>query len=145
MDGTDRVLKVGTTPINTPDDLQGAIVTARGPVTVAIHRRGEPEPRTVSVEPDGKPWRLGFTFLADEAEPGTVVLNYVVPGTPAARAGLEVGDRVYRFDGQAFSTNDELLRLAAEADDPIPVLVERQGRLETIDIRIRDLPPRHGA
>jgi len=36
----------------------------------------------------GRPLRLGITWRVDDAEPGTIILTHVVPGTPAARAWL---------------------------------------------------------
>jgi hypothetical protein len=47
--------------------------------------------------------RLGIFWREDDAEPGSVFLVRVVDGTPAAAAGLEVGDRIDELDGQPFA------------------------------------------
>src|SRR5262245_2706474 len=51
---------------------------------------------------DQPPPRLGISWREDDAEPGSVFLVRVVEGTPAAAAGLEVGDRIDELDGQPF-------------------------------------------
>jgi hypothetical protein len=47
--------------------------------------------------------RLGVAWREDSAEPGSVFLTRVVPDTPAAVAGLAVGDRIYELNGQPFT------------------------------------------
>ena len=55
------------------------------------------------VQLPGAPLRWGIAWRLDDAEPGTIVLTYVVPGSPAANAGLRVGDRVYQVGGRDFA------------------------------------------
>ena len=45
---------------------------------------------------DGTPLRLGIAWHVNDAEPDTIVVNQVAPDSPAARAGLQIGDRIYK-------------------------------------------------
>src|SRR4051812_1142794 len=51
---------------------------------------------------DQPPPRLGMSWREDDAEHGSVLLVRVVDGTPAADAGLQVGDRIDELDGRPF-------------------------------------------
>ncbi|HUT10297.1 MAG TPA: M28 family peptidase [Thermoguttaceae bacterium] len=90
------------------------------------------------VQLDGKPMRLGITFLDDDAEPGTVVITYVVAGSPAAEAGLQAGDRIYQVDGNDFADQRVLLELLGAASDRLPLLIERQGQLRTVVVYFQE-------
>jgi len=140
----DRVLRLGASEIKSPGDLEGASVTIDRPSQLTYQRRGQAEPSTVTIDPRGKPWRLGFNWIIDPAEPGAAVVTHVVPNTPAARSGLRPGDYIQRFAGHDFAGREELIALAADATQSaksIALLVEREGRVETIDVHLRDLPP----
>lgn len=91
----------------------------------------------LGVELGGRPLRLGISWRTDDAEPDTVVLARVMADSPAARAGLKVGDRVYEACGQSFSTSEEFQRLVAAEAGRVELLVERQGRLRTIVLEPR--------
>ena len=85
--------------------------------------------------------RLGVSWRDDEAEPGTVFVIRVVDGTPAAAAGLQVGDRIYELDGRPFpdaavfqSRMNEIL----ESNRPeFDMLTERQGHRSSVSIKLR--------
>jgi hypothetical protein len=84
---------------------------------------------------EGGPPRLGISFREDEAEAGTVVLTNVMPGSPAADAGLHPGDRVYDVAGSDFNGTDSFLRLVRRPGNTLELLVERDGRLSTAVLR----------
>jgi hypothetical protein len=83
--------------------------------------------------------RLGISWREDDAEPGSVFLIRVVEGTPAAAAGLEVGDRVNEIDGRTFREGTELQAsihsLLDSGRDEIPLLIERQGHVRTVAVK----------
>jgi len=101
--------------------------------------RGEPEqPPTeiVPLRPDnGRPFRVGVTWRVDDAEPGTAVVIRVAPDSPAARAGLKPGDRIYQVAGRDFSDDTELFTRLTTLPGPIKLLVEREGQLRTVEIQ----------
>lgn len=57
------------------------------------------------------------------------VVGYVAPGSPAAKAGIQEGDRILQIaDRVAPSWEDVLMTEAANANRPITVAVERNGQ-----------------
>ncbi len=133
----DRVLQFAGRAVQDADDLTGAVLTADSPAEVVVARRGEAEPLRFAVALSGNPWRLGVTWRRDDAEPGTAVLTYVAPGTPAARAGLQPGDRVYRIGGDDFHTDAEFAEMVAEADESLELLIERDGQLQDVTVHLK--------
>ncbi|MGE0607849.1 MAG: M20/M25/M40 family metallo-hydrolase [Pirellulales bacterium] len=130
----DRLLRVGNRDLHDGEVFRRVVLAARGPLDFAVQRRGQDEPLTVRVRPTGAPVRVGVTWRLDDAEPGAATLTRVVPGSPADDAGLLVNDRVYEVGGKAFHTSDQFHRLLLDQPRPMPVLVERAGRLLTIQV-----------
>lgn len=134
----DRVIELAGHIIHSGEDLAGAVLSAVNPVRVVLKPRQADESRKLMVQLEGKPIRLGVTWRLDEAEPGTVILKQVYPGSPAARAGLLPGDRVYQVGGRDFVDDDQFAQWATELPGPTELLVERQGRLKTIVVHFAD-------
>jgi len=132
----DRVVEFAGRWIGSADDLAAAVMAAPSPAPVVVRRPGSEEPIELSVALDGEPMRLGIRWRVDDAEPGTVILTSVVPGSPAERAGLEVGDHVYRIAGRDFADDAEFAELARSLPGPIELLIERNGRLRTVVVGI---------
>src|SRR5206468_3607752 len=97
--------------------------------TLTLERSGEKKPLDVKVQLDGEPVRIGIAWRVDDAEPGTVILTRVVPASPAARGGLQIGDRIYGVAGRHFNSSDEFLRLLGGARDSIELDVGHEGQL----------------
>ena len=81
----------------------------------------------------------------DEAEPGTIILTRVVAGLPAARAGLRAGDRIHRISGHDVGDEAEFARLAGTLPEPLRLLIERDGRLSTVEVHVDTEPLRRAA
>jgi hypothetical protein len=85
--------------------------------------------------------RLGISWRADSAEPGAVFITRVVDGTPAAAAGLAIGDRIYELNGQPFAdaTTFESTILSDLESNPneMGLLIERRGHVRTVTIKLR--------
>jgi S1-C subfamily serine protease len=58
----------------------------------------------------------------------------VLPGSPAAAAGIRVFDRVYEVNGRRFSSSDEFGKLLQTDDKPLKLLTETSGRMRTAEI-----------
>jgi hypothetical protein len=96
-------------------------------------RLAAPEPSPV--RPGDPPLRLGIAWRLDEAEPGTIVVSHVLGGSPAAAAGLRVGDRVLQVAGRDFADEAAFAKLAATLPGPLDLLVERDGRFQVLVLR----------
>jgi putative serine protease PepD len=73
---------------------------------------------------------------------GPAKLAQVVPGSPAARAGLQSGDEVTAVDGKSIKTGDEL-RAAIDAkkpDDKISLTIKRNGKERTVQVTLGQRP-----
>ena len=114
------------------------VLQAQSPAMVRVRREveGQSELVDLAVPLDGIPLRLGLSWREDVGEPGTLVLSEVVPNSAAQRTGLQVADRIYEIGGYAFATGDEFRQLVKGWTGPMPLLIERQGRLQTVTIEL---------
>jgi membrane-associated protease RseP (regulator of RpoE activity) len=137
----DRILRfAGKKPANC-EELVGAVMAADSPAEAEVQSAGAEKPRTVSIALPGKPLRLGITWTVDDAEPGAVILTRVIPGSPAARAGLQPGDRIYQVGGRNFAGENEFLRLIKTPPEPLELLVERDESLQVVLLRLHPATP----
>jgi len=141
----DRLVRFAGRQTHHGNDLVGAVRAAPKATTLVLRRPGRDEPLELTIQLDGEPMRLGITWKLDEAEPGTVVLDRVLPGTPAAIAGLLVGDRIYQIAGRDFADSAEFTRLAKTLPGPLLFLVERNGQLRTVVVHCEAEPARRAA
>ena len=78
-------------------------------------------------------------FRARASGPHAVVLTEVRPGTPAAEAGLVVGDHLIAVNGLSIVNSDYWGAISAifEIDVPMPVIVDRQGARLSVPLLLR--------
>jgi hypothetical protein len=125
----DRVVSVAGREVRSDSELERQLQIAQGPVEIVVRRYGQAEPLKRKVELEGSPMRVGISWRVDDAEPGTIVLSYVLADSPAARAGLAAGDRIYQVGGHNFRDEQEFAKLLEGGPRPLDLLVERDGRL----------------
>jgi Zn-dependent M28 family amino/carboxypeptidase len=135
----DRFLKFAGRDVNGADTFRLLVLAAENPVPAMVERKGADAPVDITLELTGGPTRLGISWRTDEAEPGTVIINRVIPGSAAALAGVRVGDRVYSVNGQSFADAEEFRRLAASAPAPVALETERSGRVRNVELPVVDL------
>jgi regulator of sigma E protease len=76
--------------------------------------------------------RVGLRLFRPELEP---VIGRVIDASPAARAGLEPGDRVTHADGKEIKTWTELVEsIRAKPDSSMRLTIERGGVRRSVDI-----------
>jgi putative serine protease PepD len=78
----------------------------------------------------------------EDADGGGARIAEVRPETPAAQAGLQVGDVVTEVDGETIESGDEL-RLAVEAHEPgdsLELTVKRDGDTRTLTVELGSRP-----
>ena len=124
----DRVVAINGDSIGSWEDLQSAIELGRTPMTVTVAGRAQPIVVTSLRSADE---RVAVVGALSPALPA--VVDSVLPGTAAATAGFQGGDRIVRAGGDTVETWNQFQRLIrAEARRPVAFAVERDGRPLTL-------------
>lgn len=81
------------------------------------------------------------------AKPNGALVSKVLPDSPAAKAGIEAGDVITKFNGRPIATSSDLPPLVGttEVDQKVDVEVIREGKARSVVIRIGQLPPEEDA
>jgi hypothetical protein len=130
----DRLVKFAGREVSNENQLRIGVLAAKSPVPLTIERPGESAPVEATLQLPGEPVRLGISWRTDSAEPGTVIVNRLTPGSPADLAGLRGGDRIYRICGREFSSGEEFRQLTATSPVPLVLEVETAGRVRSVEI-----------
>ena len=132
----DRLLKVGDEEITSGAQLRSVLVTAGSPVSCLIMRAGVEEPEEVAVALGGSPSRVGISWRSDEAEPDSVLIVRIVPGSLAYDAGLKTGDRLYEVGGKIIKDSPQLAETLKTTEGDVDLLVERNGKIQPVSIHL---------
>lgn len=78
----------------------------------------------------------------DMQHPHGALVSRVLPESPAANAGIQVGDIIVRYDGVAVSTSSDLPPMvgSTQVGSSVEVEIIRDGNTETIKMEIEELP-----
>jgi hypothetical protein len=125
-------------PIDDVDAFRKRVLAARKPLLFSVQRDDASEPIDLEVRLDGRPLRLGISWRFDDAEPRTLIVSRVVPGSAAALAGLQLNDRMHLSLEDAEDAHQAFMAMVEEAGETLNLTLERQGR--TFDAEIH-LPP----
>ncbi len=134
----DRLIEVAGHAIRSGEDLSGVVISAANPVEVVVQPPESKDVRALVVQLAGKPLRLGITWRTDEAEPRTIIINSVVDGSAAAKAGLRPDDRIYEVAGRNPANDDQFSEWIATLPGPMELLIERDGRLLVVVVHFSD-------
>lgn len=132
----DRIVRFAGRAISHGELFRSLVLMAESPAAMTIEREESEEPIEVQVALTGKPIRLGLSWRADECEPGTLVITRIVPGSPAARAGLDVMDRILEIEGHDFAGGEEFQEFAATLPAPLTLTRERRGQVRNVRLEI---------
>ena len=136
----DRILEFGEHRTDGESDFRTLVLSASNPVAVVVEREDAQEPLKFTVRLKGKPRRFGIAWRVDAAEPGSVILTKVGPGSPGDIAGLRVNDRIHAIAGQTFTSNSEFHRLLSSPRDVQDFVVETRGRIRTVQVKLLPRP-----
>ena len=121
----DELISIDGEPLVEGEALRRAVLAAEKEIDLVWRSPREEGDRAVKVALAGSPIRIGFSWRQDAADPGSLVLSRVVPGTSAAAAGLEVRDRILSIAGVPAAGP---WRLTIEGAETAEVIYERGGR-----------------
>lgn len=138
-------------PLN-PGNSGGPVFDASGRVVGVLsgtHSQGQAISFAVPVEAlleDLGPLRAGarvsraFLGVTTRAEAGAVVVDTVIPSSPADRAGIRPGDSLTAFDGAELSAPVDLQRALdrLEGGRATSVRLLRDGELHVLDVTLAD-------
>jgi hypothetical protein len=152
LPGLEAHIRIGTTNLQAATDARGAFEIANVPLLPGVMASVYPRERThigqgFAIPParDGRAdvgtiklmkfdpknpnkGRLGLNFSAKD---GRMVINEVLPDTPAARVGIKTGDVLLSVDGKSLATEQAAASAALRPDDPgkeIKVEVQTPGQ-----------------
>jgi hypothetical protein len=97
-----------------------------------------PDKQLYLQQPSSHGPHYGFVVFISSL-PFQMRIQAVRPDSPAAKAGLQVGDIVEAINGQSISdlTPDAAMRLILQSPDPLVLQVKRHGQDQPVEIRIR--------
>ncbi|MDA8423166.1 MAG: RIP metalloprotease RseP [Nitrospiraceae bacterium] len=79
---------------------------------------------------------MPIVFMVGTYSEGPAKVGYVEPGSPAEHSGFLAGDLIEKIDGRSISDWTEALSLiAVNPNTDVTVLVDRQGKQETLTLR----------
>jgi regulator of sigma E protease len=135
----DVVLSVDGEPVKSWQELRWRLLKASGraDVVVDVERAGEHLARRLAIGSLAPAdWEGSFMpMLGLRADLGPPLIDQVVAGKPAARAGLEVGDRIVAIDGAPVgSPADVATRTNAKPGEPMTFTIERNGDAKDVAI-----------
>jgi regulator of sigma E protease len=131
----DLVVAIDDEPVASWQELRWRLIKAQGQRTVSIaverpESRGERAVRTLSLE-GVKPadWEgSALTTLGLKADFGPPLVDQVLPGKPAARAGLNAGDRIVAIDGIPVRSPSDVATITnAKPGGDLVFRIERDG------------------
>lgn len=94
----------------------------------------------LGVSMQGLDHELAKSFGQDSTD--GVLVSGILTGTPAAHAGLEVGDIIVTLDGKSTETPAQLMRMIANSEPNTPIALGfiRSGKSMTADVTLGERP-----
>ena len=128
----DRIIEFDDQQVTGGEQFRGLVLAAPRETSMVVMRKGEEYPLDVSLS--GQPVQLGISWRENSAEPNTVTVVQVLPGSPADNAGIKRLDRIVAVDGESFADSAAFEALALPSGQAVKFQVERNGRLLTVNV-----------
>ncbi|MBV8516487.1 MAG: RIP metalloprotease RseP [Acidobacteria bacterium] len=127
----DRIVSIKGEPIEDFEDVRMLVsMNAGTPLHVVYLRNGVRHETTLT--PDREAGDFGQIGRANITYGGEALVGGVKPGSPAAKAGLQSGDRITAVAGKPIRTLSEFVKAVTPFDGkPLPLTVDRAGRAIT--------------
>ncbi len=136
----DRIVGFNGLSPSEVNDLRESVLTAGRQIRLQIVRSGMEAPFDVAITLRGNPVRLGVHWRMSPDEPLTIIVTGVVPGSPAAQAGIQPNDRLYPPDEWIASGSDWLREMTEASQESITLNVDRAGRLQKVQLQLLSAP-----
>ncbi|MEC8338051.1 MAG: M20/M25/M40 family metallo-hydrolase [Planctomycetota bacterium] len=127
----DRMISFNGILLTSDDAMRSAVFNAPSKSNITLIRRGDDTEEQVEVVLRGKPMRLGLSWREDTANPNTPMVSRIIPGSPAANAGLTIADRIHAVNGQQWESS-EARHPFQGVEFPITIMYERNGSLDEV-------------
>ncbi len=123
----DLVLAINGMAIDSTDKMADLIIGNAGrPVEIEILRDGEVQ--TIIVDLDKESRSLGALYPGEDQ----IVVERIIPGSPAEEAGLQAGDQILAINDQTVSSAQQFETLVAGySGGEISILYQRDGETKT--------------
>ena len=143
----ERILTVNGTPVDSQSQVRMRlleVMSGSGQVTLTVRAHGQthpiafdvsnPEARRKLTGPAGPLAGLGLRFAAPTLP---AVLGRVLPGGPAARAGLIAGDRIVAVDGRPMKNFEDVVRaISPHPGKTLAITYRRAGVEHTVEVSV---------
>ncbi len=136
----DQIVRFDGRAVTEIPDLAAAVLSSAGAVRLLIERNGESSLLEMQIALRGRPVRLGVRWRTDSAEPASLLITNVVPGSPAAQAGIQTGDRLYRSGEIPQQSAGWLPPLIASTKGPLALWAERDGKVRNVVVNLLPAP-----
>ena len=150
----DKILSIDGQPITsffglTDSVISGIALSEGNTVKITVQRPGVAEPMTLEMKPKAAHssgvFDRGSVRKVGIGPSSMPIVADVLPGSPAAKAGLKAGDRVTAVDGQPIIIGEQVEAAGRERPGQDVILsVERSGadgKSETLQVAVRAVKP----
>ena len=126
MQPGDRIVRVAGQPVNSDDEIRALSRQNAGKETeFVVVRQGQE--RTLRITPNVDPPNGAYLGIQLGYWVSPARIDEVRPDTPAAAAGLQVGDEVIEIDGTPVTSLSEARNLFSKSDETANITVRRNG------------------
>lgn len=133
-----QLLKAGGAEVRTAAELRRRIARAAGGISLEYSEDGEM--KTLNVQLEGTPQRIGLSWRTNDAEPSSVTVSGILPGSPAEASGLQRLDRILEIAGNAVTSSDQFREQVVGSEGVVELRVERNGRLLSLQLQTPPKP-----